>query len=162
MKIILADDHTMLREGIRMVLKEAFPLAEINEVADAVDFLKVVNKEKWDVTISDIAMPPGDSELDAIKKIKEISPSTPVIIVTPNSADHYTVRAIKASASGYLSKDAASIELVKAMNHVLSGRKYLNGHVVARLADASESSNRTHSMYHPLNTLKSKFNKNRK
>jgi len=140
MKILIADDHTIVREGIRMLLTEAYPFAEITDVSDSVDLMKRVLKGKWDVVICDISMPPGDSGLDAIKKIKEYAPGTPVIILSMHAADQYAVRAIKAGASGYLTKGAATLELVKAVNQVLSGRKYLSPDVADALADAFEHS----------------------
>lgn len=141
MKILIADDHTIVREGIKMLLTEAYPFAEITDVSDSVDLMKRVLKGKWDVIICDISMPPGDSGLDAIKQIKEYAPGTPVIILSMHAADQYAVRAIKAGASGYLTKGAATLELVKAVNQVLSGRKYLSPDVADALADAFEHSN---------------------
>lgn len=141
MRILIADDHTIVREGIKMLLTEAYPLAEIVDVSDAVDLMRLVYKEKWDVIICDISMPPGDSGLEAVKKIKEHSPKTPVIILSMHSPDQYAVRSIKAGAMGYLTKGAATLELVKAVNQVLSGRKYLSPDVADALADAFEHIN---------------------
>lgn len=138
MRILIAGDHTIVREGIKMLLTEAYPLAEIVDVSDAVDLMRLVYKEKWDVIICDISMPPGDSGLEAVKKIKEHSPKTPVIILSMHSPDQYAVRSIKAGAMGYLTKGAATLELVKAVNQVMSGRKYLSPDVADALADAFE------------------------
>jgi two-component system invasion response regulator UvrY len=142
MKILIADDHTIVRQGIKMLLTESYPTAEIADVSDAVDLMKLVLKKKWDVIICDISMPPGDSGLEAIKKIKEHSPGTPVIILSMHAPDQYAVRAIKAGASGYLTKGAATLELVKAVNQVLAGKKYLSADVASVLADAFEQSER--------------------
>lgn len=139
MKILLADDHTIVREGIKMLLTEAYPFAEIIDVSDSVDLMKQVYKSKWDVIICDISMPPGDSGLEAIKQIKEHSSKTPVIILSMHAPDQYAVRAIKAGAMGYLTKGAATLELVKAVNQVLAGRKYLSPDVADVLADAFEN-----------------------
>ncbi len=136
MRILLADDHTIVRDGVMHILHEAFPNAEIVGVSDTVELIKLVNKQKWDVVISDITMPPGDSGLEAVKQIKDISPSTPVIIMSMHTAEQYAVRAFKAGARGFLSKDAASLELVKAVNQVLSGKKYLSEDVSIILADS--------------------------
>ena len=136
MKILLADDHTIVREGIKMLLTEAYPFAEIADVSDAVDLMKMVMKETWDVIVCDISMPPGDSGLEAIKLIKEHSPKTPVIILSMHAPDQYAVRAIRAGAMGYLTKGAATLELVKAVDQVLSGKKYLSPDVADALADA--------------------------
>lgn len=146
MKILIADDHTIVREGIRMLLTEAYPFAEIADVSDSVDLMKLVFKSKWDVIICDISMPPGDSGLEAIKKIKEHAPGTPVIILSMHAPDQYAVRAIKAGASGYLTKGAATLELVKAVNQVLSGRKYLSPDVADILADAFENLHSTQTV----------------
>ena len=141
MRILIADDHTIVREGIKMLLTEAYPLAEIIDVSDAVDLMKLVYKEKWDVIICDISMPPGDSGLDAVKQIKEYAPKLPVIILSMHAPEQYAVRAIKAGAMGYLTKGAATLELVKAVNTVLNGKKYLSPDVADVLADAFEHIN---------------------
>lgn len=141
MRILIADDHAIVREGIKMLLSDAYANAEIVDVSDSVDLMKCIYKQKWDVVICDISMPPGDSGLEAIKKIKETAPKTPVIILSMHAPDQYAVRAIKAGAMGYLTKGAATLELVKAMNQVLSGRKYLSPDVADALADAFENYN---------------------
>lgn len=139
MKILIADDHTIVREGIKMLLIEAYPDAQITDVSDSFRLLELVLKEKWDVIISDISMPPGDSGLEAVKKIKQHSPATPVIILSMHAPEQYAVRAIKSGASGYLTKGAATLELVNAVNQVLMGKKYLTPEVVSILADAFEN-----------------------
>lgn len=146
MKVLLADDHTIVREGIKLLLSEAYPFAEIVDVSDSIDLMKKVYKEKWDVIICDISMPPGDSGLDSIKQIKEYSPKTPVIILSMHAPDQYAVRSIKAGAMGYLTKGAATLELVKAVNQVMSGKKYLSPDVADVLADAFENSNKNQSV----------------
>jgi DNA-binding NarL/FixJ family response regulator len=146
MKILIADDHTIVREGIEMLLKEAYPFVEITVVSDSVDLIKQVTAQKWDVIITDISMPPGESGLEAVKKIKELSPRTPVIILSMHAADQYAVRAIKAGASGYLTKNGATLELIKAVNYVLSGKKYVSPEVAHLLADAFEDNNTSQSL----------------
>ena len=146
MRILIADDHTIVREGIKLLLTESYPLAEIIDVSDSVDLMKRVYKEKWDVIICDISMPPGDSGLEAIKQIKENSSKTPVIILSMHAPDQYAVRAIKAGAMGYLTKSAATYELVKAVNQVLAGKKYLSPDVADVLADAFENINSTQTI----------------
>ncbi len=139
MKILIADDHSIVREGIRRILMDAFSFVEITEVIDSVDLIKQVMKMKWDVIISDISMPPGDSGLEVLKQIKEYAPNTPVIVLSMHAVDQYAVRAIKAGASGYLTKDSATLELVKAVNQVLSNKKYLSPEVADAMANAFES-----------------------
>lgn len=139
MKILIADDHTIVRDGIKLLLVEAYPFAEITDVCDSVDLLKMFHKEKWDIIICDISMPPGESGLEAVKKIRATAPRMPVIILSMHPADQYAVRAIRAGAMGYLTKGSATKELVNAVNTVLSGRKYLSADVAMLLADAFEN-----------------------
>ena len=146
MRILIADDHTIVREGIKLLLTEAYPHAQIIDVSDSVDLMKLVYKESADIIICDISMPPGDSGLEAIKQIKEHSPKTPVIILSMHAPDQYAVRAIKAGAMGYLTKGAATLELVKAVNQVLAGKKYLSPDVAYVLADAFENIHNTQSI----------------
>jgi two-component system invasion response regulator UvrY len=136
MKIILADDHVLVRSGVHRILQEAFPTSQIAEVGNTNELLELIKQESWDLVISDISMPPGDSGIEAIKKIKQLAPKTAVIMMSMHSPELYAVRAIKAGAAGYLSKDMASIELVKAIQQVLSGRKYMSPEVASILADA--------------------------
>ncbi|NCI46601.1 response regulator [Sediminibacterium soli] len=136
MKILIADDHTIVREGIKLLLMEALPGAEVVDVVDSASLLKLVYKEKWDVIITDISMPPGDSGLEAVKKIKEYSPSTPVIVFSMHSPDQYAVRAMRAGAAGYLTKSAAALELVNAVKQVKSGKRYISDDVAIALASA--------------------------
>jgi two-component system invasion response regulator UvrY len=138
MRILIADDHTIVREGIKILLLEALPFAEVVDVTDSACLLKMVYKEKWDVVITDISMPPGDSGLEAVKKIKEHSPGTPVIVFSMHSPDQYAVRAMRAGASSYLSKSAAAMELVNAVNQVKAGKRYISEEVAAVLASAFE------------------------
>lgn len=146
MKIILADDHVMVRSGVHRILQEAFPASQIAEVGNTTELLELVKQEPWDLVISDISMPPGDSGIDAIKKIKHIAPKTAVIMMSMHSPELYAVRAIKAGAAGYLSKDMASTELVKAIQQVLSGRRYMSPEVAAVLADAVGSGHEERSL----------------
>lgn len=148
MRILIADDHTIVREGVKMLLREAYPFADIVDAVDSRDMLANVDTGKWDVIISDISMPPGDSGLEAIRKIKEKSPATPIIILSMHSPEQYAVRSMKAGASGYLTKSAAALELVKAVNRVLSGRRYISEDVAGILADAFEKPDLERSIEH--------------
>ncbi|MBV9988512.1 MAG: response regulator transcription factor [Chitinophagaceae bacterium] len=146
MRILIADDHTIVREGIKMLLIEAYPFSEIVDVSDSQDLLRLALSEKWDVIISDISMPPGDSGLEAVKKIKANTPGVPVIMLSMHAPEQYAVRAMQSGASGYLTKGAATLELVNAVNTVLSGKKYLTPEVVNVLADAFENNNNTRNV----------------
>jgi two-component system invasion response regulator UvrY len=106
----------------------------------------IVRNDKWSVIISDISMPPGDSGLDAIQKIKAHTPTTPVIILSMHAPEQYALRAMRFGASGYLTKGAATMELVNAVNIVLSGRRYVSPEVAYVLADAFENINHKKSI----------------
>lgn len=146
MKILLADDHTILREGLKQLLSKAFAFAEISDVADSAGLLKLVYIQQWDVIICDISMPPGESGLEAVRKIKDHSPKTPVIILSQFAPEQYAVRSFKAGASGYLTKGAAALELVTAVRQVMGGRKYLSPDVALALAEAFENKNQTQNI----------------
>ena len=134
LRILIADDHTVVRRGLRQILIDQFGDAFIGEVADAEALVNKVIAEKWDVVISDINMP-GRSGLDALKQIRNILPDLPVLILSMNPEEHYALRALKAGASGYLSKESASEELITAVQKVLSGKKYFSAHVIEHLAN---------------------------
>jgi DNA-binding NarL/FixJ family response regulator len=135
MKILIADDHTVVRKGLKMILADAYPHAQIDEVPDAVDLLKKIAKESWNVIISDISMP-GRSGVEVIKQIKETAPKTPILILSVHAPEQYAVRAIKAGASGYLTKESAPDELVKAVERVLSGHKFITPEIAEILANS--------------------------
>jgi two-component system, NarL family, invasion response regulator UvrY len=131
-RILVADDHIVVRRGLRMILLEGFPGATIEEVGDAEDLVKQVIKETWDVVISDLSMP-GRSGLDALQQIKQIKPTLPVLILSIHPEDQYAIRVLKAGASGYLSKDMAPDELVNAVQKVMMGKKYITAAVAEKL-----------------------------
>ncbi|MBY0480880.1 MAG: response regulator transcription factor [Chitinophagaceae bacterium] len=137
MKVLIADDHTIVREGLKRILLEAFPFCEIHDVCDGADLLKKALHEKWDIIISDITMP-GQSGIEVLKQIKEYAPTIPVLMLSMHAPEQYAVRAIKAGASGYLTKESAPFELVNAVEKILGGRKYITAQVAEVLAESIE------------------------
>jgi DNA-binding NarL/FixJ family response regulator len=135
MKILIADDHSVVRRGLAMIIKDAYPFVDITEVADGTDLLKLADKENWNIIISDISMP-GRSGIEMIKEIKDIVPKIPILILSVHAAEQYAVRTIKAGASGYLNKESAPEELTKAIEQILGGRKYITPEVAEMLADS--------------------------
>jgi two-component system, NarL family, invasion response regulator UvrY len=131
--ILIADDHSVVRRGLKQILLEAFPFAEIVEVADAEELFKKIMKHKWDVVISDISMP-GRSGLEILQQIKQDQPKLPVLILSVHPEEQYALRVLKAGASGYLNKDSAPEELVKAVNQLLLGKKYITATIAEKLA----------------------------
>ena len=132
-RILVADDHTVVRRGLRQILLEGFPGALVEEVGDAEDLIKNVVKFSWDVVISDLSMP-GRSGLDALQQIKQLHPNLPVLILSIHPEEQYALRVLKAGASGYLSKDMAPDELVNAVKKVMLGKKYISASVAEKLA----------------------------
>lgn len=132
MRIIIADDHIVVRKGLKLMLLEGFPGSEILDVPDAEDLIKKVIKEDWDVVITDLNMP-GRSGLDALVQIKQIKPNLPVLVMSLNPEDQYAIRVLKAGASGYVSKDAPPEELIKAIQQVKLGKKYITPAIAEKL-----------------------------
>ena len=134
MKILIADDHAIVRKGLKQLLLEEYPSAKIEEVADGESLIAKVINEKWGVVICDLDMP-GRSALDIMRQIKEIAPKLPVLIVSIYPEDQYAVRVLKAGAAGYVSKDAATEELAEAVRRVLQGRKYISPSMAEIIAE---------------------------
>lgn len=134
-RILIADDHTIVRKGLRQILAEEFTDAQIEEVPDADELVKKVIKEKWDVVISDLTMP-GKSGLEAMGEIKQLFPELPVLILSIHPEEQYAIRALRAGAAGYLSKDTAPDELVNAVHRVLQGKKFITLSVAEKIADS--------------------------
>jgi DNA-binding NarL/FixJ family response regulator len=135
MRIIIADDHAVVRKGLRQILQEEFPSAEIVETADSDDLLNLVIREHWDVVISDISMP-GRGGLEVLQQIRQQFPKLPVLILSIHPEDQYAIRVLRAGASGYLSKESAQGEVVKAVHKVLMGKKYITAALAEKLAES--------------------------
>ena len=134
MNILIADDHTIVRKGIKQIIMEEFIEAVIEEVADGNEMLHKIRSEKFDIVISDISMP-GRSGLESLKQVKEEFPKLPVLILSMHSEDQYAIRVLKAGASGYLTKDSAPEELVKAVKQIISTGRYISPAVADKLAE---------------------------
>ena len=132
-KILIADDHAIVRKGIRQILLEEFPFAEVAEVADAEELITQSMSGDWDVIISDLSMP-GRSGLDALVQIKQLHPDIPVLIISMHPEEQYAIRVLKAGASGYLSKDLAQSELITAVKNVFAGKRYISPTLAEHLA----------------------------
>lgn len=132
-RILIADDHSVVRKGLRQILMEGFPSSVIEEVGDAEEMVSKVIHANWDVIISDLSMP-GRSGLEALQQIKQINPKIPVLILSIHPEEQYAIRVLKAGAAGYLSKDMAPEELVKAVEKVMLGKKYITASIAEKLA----------------------------
>ena len=134
MRILIADDHAIFRKGLKEILLEEYPSAHIEEVEDADSLFKRTINAEWDVIITDLSMP-GRSGLESLRDIKQHSPKIPVLVLSLYPEEQYATRVLKAGASGYINKDAALTELIKAVQRVLQGRKYITASLAEKLAN---------------------------
>ncbi|MBI4672342.1 MAG: response regulator transcription factor [Chloroflexi bacterium] len=132
MHIAIADDHTVVRQGLRLILANAFKQAHFGEAENAQDLYALLKQASWDVIVLDLSMPGGNG-LDVLKQIKHDYPHTPVLVLSMYPEEQYAVRTLKAGASGYLTKESASHELVTAIHKVTGGGKYINASVAETL-----------------------------
>jgi DNA-binding NarL/FixJ family response regulator len=133
-KILIADDHAIVREGLKQIVAEEKDITVAGEAENSVQLMELLAKEKWSLIVLDINMP-GKSGLEALKDIKIQYPDLPVLILSMFSEDQYGIRAIKAGASGYLKKVSAPTELVTAIRKIVSGGKYINQSLAEKLAE---------------------------
>jgi two-component system invasion response regulator UvrY len=138
MRILIADDHAVVRRGLKEILLDEYPSADISEASDSEELIKKVILDRWDLVISDLNMP-GRGGIEALKHIKQTHPKLPVLIMSIYSEDQYAVRAIRAGASGYFNKNSIHEELFKAIESVSKGKKYITSAVAEKLADAFPS-----------------------
>jgi two-component system invasion response regulator UvrY len=134
LRILIADDHSVVRKGLRQILLEEFLAAHIGEAVDADELFTKILKEEWDVVITDISMP-GRSGLDVLQQIRQHYPKLPVLVLSVHPEDQYAIRVMKSGASGYLNKDSAPEELVKAVHRLLLGKKYITPSLAEKLAE---------------------------
>lgn len=135
LKILIADDHAVVRKGLKQILLEQYPSAVIGEVANAEMLISSTLNEKWDIVICDMSMP-GRTGLDALNQIKQSSPQLPVLIMSMYPEDQYAVRVLKAGASGFLGKETIHDDIVKAIETVRIGKKFITPEIAEKLADA--------------------------
>ena len=133
MKLLIADDHAILRAGLKHLLSD-YPDIEVGgEAASGQEVLVQVRSQPWDALLLDMTMP-GKSGIDLIKQVKIIAPKLPILVLSMHKEDLYAVRALKAGASGYLCKDNAEDQLVAALRKVAGGGHYISPAVAERLA----------------------------
>ncbi len=132
-RILIADDHAIVREGLKQIVADSPDMVVAGEAADGPQVLELVRKDDWDVVVLDIAMP-GRGGVDILKQLKNERPRLPVLILSMYPEEQYAVRCLRAGASGYLTKESAPDELVTAVQKVVSGGKYVSSLLAERLA----------------------------
>lgn len=138
MKVLITDDHPIVRKGIRQIMVETFDRIEIDEASSGEETLAKVKEESYDVMLLDITLPDING-LDILRQVKLLKPQMPVLIMSILPEEHYAVRALKYGASGYLAKESAAEELVKALRKVLRGGTYVSSALGEQLATILKS-----------------------
>lgn len=139
LKILIADDHPIVRKGLKQILEDNPEKIQTHEAEDGREAVEKALREQYDLVVMDIAMPHVNG-LDALKELRGAKPHMPILMLSMYPEEQYAVRAFKAGASGYLTKQNAPEELVHAINRVLSGRKYVSASMAEKLAnDLSEN-----------------------
>jgi DNA-binding NarL/FixJ family response regulator len=134
MKILLTDDHAVVRHGLKQILADEFKRATFGEARNAQEALNRVWKENWDVVVLDITMP-GRSGLEVLREIKKSKPRLPVLVLSMHPEGQFAVRVLKRGANGYMTKESAPEELVGAIKKVLAGGRYISPSLAEKLAN---------------------------
>jgi two-component system, NarL family, invasion response regulator UvrY len=133
LRLLVADDHEIVRKGLVKVLAEILQPIKVDEAKNGQEALSMVLKSEYDLVVLDIKMP-GKGGLDVLKEIKQHKPKLPVLILSMHPEEQFAVRAIRAGASGYLTKECAGDELVLAIRKALKGERYISGSLAEMLA----------------------------
>jgi len=140
MKVLLVDDHAVVREGLKLILARMDENVQIGEASNADDALKLARQNHWNCALVDIAMP-GKTGLELLKELKRLRPEMPVLILSMYPEEQYAVRMLRAGASGYLNKESAPEQLIGAIRAVRRGEKYLSARMASQLASAIGTDN---------------------
>ena len=144
LKVLLADDHEILRQGLKKIIDLDFTHVKYGEAGTSAEVIKLTIQESWDVILIDINMP-GRNGLETIKELKSRGLKTPILVLSMYQEEQFALRAIKAGASGYLTKNSAPTELVKAIRLVLNGKQYITDSVSQILISDLRKENQLHS-----------------
>jgi DNA-binding NarL/FixJ family response regulator len=124
-RILIADDHPIVLRGLKQILSEEKDIAAIGEAHNSQQVLELVKKEDWDMVVLDITMP-GRGGMEILKELKKERPKLPVLVLSMHPEEQYGVRALKAGAAGYMTKENAPENLINAIRRILSGGKYIS------------------------------------
>ena len=130
--VLIADDHTVVRRGLKQIVAETNDITVSGEATNGREVMELVRARAWDVLVLDITMP-GGSGLDVLKEVKRVRPGLPVLILSMHAEEQFAARVIKAGAAGYLPKESAPDELVKAIRRVVTGIRYVSPAQAAKL-----------------------------
>jgi two-component system, NarL family, invasion response regulator UvrY len=141
MRILIVDDHAMVREGLKRILAGEFPNASFGEAANTTEALTQLWQQPWELVLLDVSMR-GRSGLDVLKEIRASTCKVPVLVLSAHPEEQYALRALKSGAAGYLTKESVPQELCRAVRKVCSGGKYITPTLAEQLAAEVQSSSR--------------------
>ena len=142
-KVLIADDHPVVRAGLKELLSGAFGKLTFSEAKTAQETIEMASKEEWSLVILDVSMP-GRSGIDILSDLKRAQPKLPVLVLSMHPEEQFARRALKAGASAYMTKETVPEELVKAVRKVLAGGRYVSSSLAEKLAsDLREGTNLT-------------------
>jgi len=136
-KILIADDHAIVRAGLKQILADTTDMIVAGEATNGLEVLEQVRKDHWDLVLLDLAMP-GKGGLETLKELKKERPKLPVLVLSIYPEEQYAVRSLKAGASGYLTKESAPEELIAAIGKVAQGGKYFSASLAENLVSHLE------------------------
>jgi DNA-binding NarL/FixJ family response regulator len=141
-RVLITDDHALIRRGLKQVLQEGLGAVFVGEAQDASEALDQVLRHDWDIVMMDISLP-GRSGLDILRDIKLAKPDLPVLFLSMHPEDQFAIRVLKSGAAGFIAKESAPDELIKAIRKVLAGGKYVSAAAAEKIAlDLSDSGNK--------------------
>ena len=138
MKILVADDHAIVRKGLIGLLHEGYPTVSISEAVNSSEAIEMARQNNFDVILMDISMP-GRNGIETLKQLRLDGVKAPVLMLSMHPEGQYAIRCLKAGASGFINKESATEELLGAVQRVLSGKKYITPTVAERLAESMDS-----------------------
>lgn len=133
--VLIADDHAIVRQGLRQILSETDDMVVAGEANDGADALRLARSQHWEVFLLDVSMP-NRNGIDTLKQLRKEFPRQPVLMLSMHPEEHYAVRAIKSGAAGYLTKQSAPELLVTAIRQVAAGKRFISPSLAEQLADA--------------------------
>jgi two-component system, NarL family, invasion response regulator UvrY len=134
MRLLILDDHPIMRLGVRQLLEARWPKAEIIEAELLAKALELVRSQAWNAVISDLSLPDANG-LESLIRLRRAAPEVPILVLSMHAEEAYARRALQNGASGYLTKEQASAELVLAVERILAGGRYISASIAGRLAD---------------------------
>jgi two-component system, NarL family, invasion response regulator UvrY len=131
-KILIADDHSIVREGLKQILSDSPDMVVAGEASSGQEVLAKLQADRWDLVVLDISLPDHNG-LEVLGQINSLHPKLPVLILSMHAEEQYIVRALKAGAAGYMTKESAADQLITAIRKVAQGGKYVNPAIAEKL-----------------------------